>query len=204
MGARGTFATASLIATLTAGCAAEVGTGEVGAERPSEQTLASDEPLEVAVDSLDVVHGALRISATMVDGSADVSVRLGGDCKHDEVGGGISTLSTLVWALGDDDLAAAIACGLTVRARVRDGRRYVNKVADLAVAIDLEAQESEDTEDAPRLQIVTMSAAGVSADELASSVLKGRLLVLDGASFAISLSVGGTSLETESQGPDVE
>jgi hypothetical protein len=242
MGVRGSFAAASLIVAAMGGCAGEA--GETGEEGASEETLAPDGPLDITVDSLDIVHGALRISATMVDGSADVSVQLGGDCEHREVGGGFSTPSTLVWALGGKDVAGAIACGLTVRARVRDGERRVNKVGDLVVSVDIAAQGSEDDEAGPHLQSVTISDVGVSAVfapvsrsarltagdsiveaeppesredpapdddtgrftvlpiDLARSVLRGRPLVLDGSSFAISLSVGGTSLEGEAQGPD--
>ncbi len=156
MGVRCSLTTASLIGAMSA-CAVPAGEGD-----PWEETPTKDEPLDVTVDSLDVVHGALRVSATMVDGAADVSVRLGGDCEHREVGGGLSTLSTLVWAIGDNDVAEAIGCGLRVRARVRDGARHVNKVAELAVTIDVAAQDPENPEDGPQLQTVTTSETGVS------------------------------------------
>ena len=136
MQVRGSFATMSLCVGALSGCAARAGAAETAA--PVE-----DQPLGITVDALDVVHGALRISATMVDGAADVSVRLGGDCEPREVGGGLSTLSTLVWSLGDREVAAAIGCGLAVRARVRDGADWVNKVGELAVAVDLAAQEGQ-------------------------------------------------------------
>jgi len=155
MGVRGSLATLSLVGVMSA-CAAPAGEGD-----PWEETPDKDEPLDVTVDSLDVVHGALRVSATMVDGAADVSVRLGGDCEHREVGGGLSTLSTFVWAIGDNDVAEAIGCGFLVRARVRDGARHVNKVAELAVTIDVAAQDPENPEDGPQLQTVTMSETGV-------------------------------------------
>jgi hypothetical protein len=92
-----------------------------------------------------------------------VSVRLGGDCEHREVGGGLSTLSTLVWSLGDRDVAAAIGCGLVVRARVRDGSaRIVNKVADVDLAVDVSAEEGQNADDAPQLQSIGSSTEGVS------------------------------------------
>jgi hypothetical protein len=153
MHARGLLATVSVVGAM-GGCAA-------GADDPSEQAPDEEQPLDLTVESLDIAHGALRVSATMVDGAADVSVRLGGDCEHREVGGGLSTLSTLVWSLGDNDVAEAIRCGLVVRARVRDGTRYLSKVAELAVAVDVAAQETESPEDGPQLQTVTMSEMGV-------------------------------------------
>ena len=116
----------------------------IGRRGPVGRRTSRRLPLEISVDALDIVHGALRISATMVDGAADVSVRLGGDCEHTEVGGGISTLSTLVWALGEKELADAIGCGgLLVRARVHEGTRYVTKHAELDVSVDLQAVGSE-------------------------------------------------------------
>jgi hypothetical protein len=159
MGVRGSLATAWVIVGAVGGCAAYP-----PQEGSSEEAPAKDQPLDITVDSLDIVHGALRISATMVDGAADVSVRLGGDCEPREVGGGLSTLSTLVWALGDGEIAEAIGCGLVVRARVRDGSsaRYVNRVASLGVAVEIAPQESDSAGDSPRLQTVSASNLGVS------------------------------------------
>jgi len=153
MHARGLLATASIVGAM-GGCAA-------GGDDPSGEPPEQEQPLDLTVDSLDIAHGALRVSATMVDGAADVSVRLGGECEHREVGGGLSTLSTLVWSLGDSDVAESIRCGLVVRARVRDGVRYVHKVAELAVAVDVAAQEVENTQDGPQLQTVTTSDIGI-------------------------------------------
>lgn len=238
MDARSSLATLSLIVGIVgaiSGCAAPAGQDDSSREQP-----ARDEPLDITVDSLDVVHGALRLSATMVDGAAGVSVRLGGDCEHREVGGGVSTLSSLVWALGDSDVAQAMGCGLAVRVPVRDRAGYVNKVAELAVAVDLAALESDDSGDGPRLQTVTASKAAVSlvfssvrrgarlvtcdsaleaaapeseddsaaADDgtsqffvppidLARAILRRRALILEGASFAPSLSVGGAPLQSD-------
>jgi hypothetical protein len=178
MEARGSLATLSLIVGIV--CADSGCTAPAGQDDPSGAMPAKDEPLDITVDSLDIVHGALRLSATMVDGAAGVSVRLGGDCEHREVGGGVSTLSSLVWALGDSDVAQAIGCGLVVRAPVRDGARYVNKVAELAVGVDVAALESDGADDAPRLQAVTASKASVSL--VFSSVRpSARLITCDSA-----------------------
>jgi hypothetical protein len=236
MDVRRSLATVSLVVGALAGCAARPEVLD-----PSEETPAEDQPLDIAIDALDIVHGALRLSATMVDGAADLSVRLGGDCEHREVGGGLSTRSTLVWSLSDHDVAEAIACGLVVRARVRDPTRYVNKVAELEVAVDM-AADADNAEDGPQLQGLTMSESGIGVafapvtrsarlitgdsilqavqpesedDELAASdarqfivpridfarsVLRRRPLNLDGSSFVPSLSVGGTSIESEPSG----
>jgi hypothetical protein len=240
MNVRDSLATVSLIVCALGGCADATDEGD-----PAEETFAADEPLDITVDTLDIVHGALRVRATMVDGAADVSVRLGGDCAHREVGGGLSTQSTLVWSFGDNDVADAIGCGLLVRARVRDGTGYVNRVGELGVAVDVAVQGVDGARDGPGVQALAASETGVyvifapvtrgsrlttgdsilaaelldpAGDELpaddetgrftvpridfARSVLSGRPLYLDGSSFATSLSVGGTSLQSEAQGAD--
>jgi hypothetical protein len=228
------FATLSLIVCAVGGCAAGADDDRQAPPEPEKE-----EPLDLTVDALEVVHGSLRVSATMADGAADVSVRLGGTCEHSDVGGGVSTRSTLVWALGDRDVAAAIGCGLVFRARVRDGARYVSRVAEVALAVDVAAGESGDTE-GPQLQTVGVSDTGVALafgsvtrsallvtaasvleaappepdDEgsrggdgprrfvvpcidFARTVLLGRSLELEGASFEPTLSVGGASIEGE-------
>ena len=155
MNVLGALAAVLLTVRAMGGCAAGTAETDAADEAPP------DEPLDITVDSVDVAHGALRVGATMVDGAADVSVRLGGDCEHREVGGGLSTLSTLVWSLGDRDVAAAIGCGLVVRARVRDGTRIVNKVAEVDVTVDVAAEEGQNADDAPRVQSIGSSTDGV-------------------------------------------
>lgn len=156
MRVHGSLATILLIVGATDGCAARA--GEDGAP---EQLAAEDEPLGITVDSLDVVHGALRLRASMVDGAADVTVRLGGDCEPREVGGGLSTRSTLVWLFGETDVADAIGCGLVVRARLRDGARSLTKRAELGVLVDVAALDVGDANDGPQLQAITTSRGGV-------------------------------------------
>lgn len=156
MAVRGSLAAAMCCAALT-GCGDP---GDLGT--PGDDPPELDEPLDLSVDSLDIAHGALRLAATMVDGAADVSVRLGGDCDPREVGGGVSTLSAFVWSFGDADVADAIACGLRVRARAHEGPRRVNKLADLAVAIDVQQAESDGAETAPQLQSAGPSDTGIA------------------------------------------
>jgi hypothetical protein len=156
MNVLGALAAVLLTVGAMSGCAAGTAETDAADEAPP------DEPLGITVDAVDVAHGALRFGATMIDGAADVSVRLGGDCEHREVGGGLSTLSTLVWSLGDLDVAAAIGCGLVVRARVRDGARVVNKVAEVDVTVDGAAEEGQNADDAPQLQSIGASTEGVS------------------------------------------
>jgi hypothetical protein len=154
MNARGSLGV-WLAAGAMVGCAAPAGQ-DAATEAP-----APDEVLDLTVDSVDVVHGALRVSATMVDGSADLSVRLGGDCVHRDVGGGLSTPSTLVWSFGDGDVADAIGCGLVVRAHVRDGTRHVDRVAELGVAVDIGVGESDNDGDRPQLQGIASTAGSI-------------------------------------------
>jgi len=156
MPARGSFATASLIVCSLGGCAPPAAQDEAAYEAPTLR-----EPLDLTVDALDVVHGALRVRATMVDGAADVSVRLGGDCAHLQVGGGTSTASTFAWRLADRDLAGAIGCGLEVHARLREAGRAVDKVAALGVGVEVTSAPSDDAEGGPQLQGVENSPVGV-------------------------------------------
>jgi hypothetical protein len=187
MDVRGSLATAMLLAACaTGGCAAPA-----EGDDTSEEAPAPDEPLDIVLDSLDVVHGVLRFGATMVDGAADVSVRLGGNCDHREVGGGLSTPSTLLWSLPETDVADAIGCGLSVRARVRDGGRFVNRVAEIGVTVDVAAEEGANPDDGPQLQSVAVSPAGI---------VIGFASVRPGA----RLSTGDSFLEAEGPGPDGE
>jgi hypothetical protein len=55
----------------------------------------------------------------------------------------------------------AIGCGLRIRARFREGVRYVNKVAELEVAVGVAAPESGSAADVPQLQSVAASSSGV-------------------------------------------
>jgi hypothetical protein len=169
MDVRRSLATVSLIVGALGGCATRPGEPDLSEEPPAE-----DQPLDIAVDSLDIVHGALRLSATMVDGAADLSVRLGGTCEHREVGGGLSTRSTLVWSLSDHDVAEAIGCGLLVRTHVRDPTRYVNKVAELEVTVEM-AADVDNAEDGPQLQSLMTSEPGISV--MFAPVTRGARLV---------------------------
>jgi hypothetical protein len=176
------------IAALCAGlCAASGCAAPTGPEEPPPE-LVRQEVMDVNVDSLDVIHGALRIVATMADGSADASVALGGRCVHREVGGGVSTATTLVWALEEREVADAIDCGLTVHARTREDGQPVDKVADLAVAVELTSSEPDAAGDSP-------PAPALAGIEVAQSVLHGRPLRSEGRSYEASLSIGGTQVE---------
>jgi hypothetical protein len=185
MGVRASLAAWSLVVCAAGGCAAPT-----GADEPPPEPPPRDEPMDVAVDSLDVVHGALRVIATMTDGAADVSVRLGGGCEHREVGAGLSTPSRLIWALGERDVADALDCGLVVRAKAREGAQAVNKVAELAVAFELTTEEGEGPGDAPDLQ-------SIPRVDFARCVLGDRPLRIAGASYAVSMTVGGTTLQVD-------
>jgi hypothetical protein len=155
------------LATCSAGCmVAPEGDDEETAHGEAVQPEPEvEEPLDLTVGTLDIVHGSLRVIATMTDGAADVSVRLGGDCEAREVGGGISTPSTLVWAFGENDLADALSCGLVVRARAREGNGFVSKVAtlDVAAAATAAGETAGETADesAPALQAVTTAEEGI-------------------------------------------
>ena len=101
--------------------------------------------LALSVDALDVRHGSLRIEASMVDGSADVSMWLGPTCETREVGRGFATRSGFTWSLSREELARAIECNLVVRSRGvdEDGQR-VRWTATLPVAVGLVPDGAEE------------------------------------------------------------
>lgn len=103
-----------------------------------------EEALSLSVDALDVRHGSLRIEATVVDGSADVSMWLGQTCETREVGHGIATRTGFAWSLSRDEVARAIECNLVVRVRaVDDEGNRVRKTAELPVSVALQADDTD-------------------------------------------------------------
>lgn len=189
MGMREGIAAVCVVVWASSGCAAPT-----GPEEPPPEVV-RQEPMDVGVDSLDVIHGALRIVATMADGSADLSVTLGGRCEHREVGGGVSTATTLVWAFEERDVADALACGLTVHARAREDGAEVDKVADLAVAVELSPSDP----DAPDAARDAPPPPTFATLEVAQSVLHGLPLRSEGRSFEASLSVAGTPVQSDTE-----
>jgi hypothetical protein len=216
MNARGLALRASLLLATTACCAAPEDEGGDPDETPVE-----DVPLDLQVDAVDVVHGALRLRATMTGGGPDVSVALGGSCEAREVGGGLSTATALTWTLGETDVADAIDCGLIVRATVRAGRRPASWVASLGLTVALSAAADPDDsteapaeEEAPQDVLQESSAqdppqestdqstpdpatetgSPIPTTDLARALLLHRQIVLDGTAFDVSLEVGGVPL----------
>ena len=190
----------------------------LGCEGKTRDTLQEDqsgtpesEPLDLSIDRVDISHGGLRVTATMHGGSADVWVTLGDDCKGREVGGGMATPSSLVWTLGEDDLAGALACDLEVIARTATSSGYVLRRASVAVSAEMRPSPSQEPPPLPSLSRsdVEMEVvfAGGSAEEtpsfvlphrdFARSVLSSRPLRFGSWSFDPSVWVGGVALETE-------
>lgn len=128
------FGAALAICLATSACAAPTNDHSDGPTPPPEL----EEELALTVDDLDVRHGGLRIEATMLDGSADVSMWLGPTCESREVGRGIATRSGFAWSLSSDEVASALWCNLVVRAHgIDDDGNRVVKVASLDVSISL-------------------------------------------------------------------
>jgi hypothetical protein len=166
MNARGLTLGASLLLATTAHCATPEEEG--GDPDPPLE----DAPLDLQVDAVDVVHGALRLRATMTGGSPDVSVALGGSCEPREVGAGLSTATALTWTLGENDVVDAIDCGLVVRATVHVGRRTGNRIAPLGVSVSLAAPPTAvegSTEEPAEQQTDEESSSQESAEEPAQS-----------------------------------
>jgi hypothetical protein len=187
MNARGLALGASLLLATTAHCATPEEEGGHPDEAPVE-----DAPLDLQVDAVEVVHGALRLRATMTGGSPDVSVALGGGCDAREVGGGLSTATALSWTLGETDVADAIDCGLLVRATIRVGGRTATRVAALGVTVGLTAatEEVADSEEAPDPAPATVT----PGRDLARALLLKRQVVVDGDAFDVAIEVGGVPL----------
>jgi hypothetical protein len=181
MGRRRTAAGLLLLLAATTNCAgAAVGDDDVSRQE-------AEAPLDLSVDRVDVLHGSLRVTATMHEGSAESSVRLGPGCDPREVGGGMATPSRLVWILSRGELAASLRCGLVVMARVTAAAGSATKVASMPVAFAFQALDSDDAP--PPLTW--------SHEEVAAAVVSGRPLRVGEASFQVSLSVAGTALEAE-------
>ncbi len=195
---RGLTAGALALLASTVSCIAGEGDDEATVEPPAEV------PLDLTVDQVDIAHGALRLRATMREGSADVSVSVGKACGSTEVGRGMANRSTFVWALAEDELALAMKCDLVVRARVLDETGVVVKSASLSVS-PLVASSGDE---GPELQGTASSEEGVSLAfgsgalsisraDFARSVLMRRPIVFEGASFDTSISVAGVDLEAD-------
>ncbi len=132
---------AALVVTGPAAVACSAHTA--GAISSFERAPELEADLSLTIDRIDVRHGALRISATMEDGSPDVSILLGPTCDSREVGHGIATRVTFTWNLTKDELARAIECSLVVKVRaVDDDGRRIRRQAAVPVGVILVADEA--------------------------------------------------------------
>jgi hypothetical protein len=143
-------------------------------------------PLELSVDHVDVAHGALRIRATMTDGSPDVSIRLGGDCEAREVGRGVATRQAFTWSLDEEELTDAFRCSLVVRARGRSEQGYVVAKAALEVSLTVTPADGD-----------SEGLSDIPTDLAARAVLRGQPLRIDHRDFDVSISIAATALEGE-------
>jgi hypothetical protein len=78
-----------------------------------ELTSQEETPLTVEVERVEVARGVLRLDARTENGSADLTVTLGGGCekKGTEIGRGIATGAHFAWSFTSDELADVLACG---------------------------------------------------------------------------------------------
>jgi hypothetical protein len=134
MQGRGLVAGALLLLASTVSCAPPAEDGDDG-----EDGVSMELPLDLTLDHVDVVHGSLRLRATMADGSPDVSIVLGDGCDGREVGRGMATRVSLVWALDENDLADALRCNLVVRvhAWTDEGRVVETSALELVPEVTL-------------------------------------------------------------------
>lgn len=139
------------LAALAAVCAASA--AATGCAAPTPETARAvmatplpdvELPLSIDVDSVAVRHGALKITASIEDGSPDVSLWVGPRCDKREIGHGIATRTGFVWRLGGDDLARALACDVTVRVRVTlDDGGHALRVRTLPVSSSLFVEDGD-------------------------------------------------------------
>ncbi len=204
MRTRGLTAGALALAAATMSCA--IGPGD------DEATTAPPEPipLDLSIDRVDIAHGALRLRATMIDGSADVWLTTGDSCGSVDIGRGSTTRSTFVWSLAEDEVVLAMKCDLVARARVMTEAGLVLESVALSVSPEVAAAPSDD-ESAFE---VTISSSGdvtirvgsgeqaFSHLELVRALLAQTPLDVWGRPFATTVSVGGTELEVEPPVPE--
>lgn len=207
MARRGMHAWSCVLAAALGSSGCEAKTRGAAEEDPSPAP--ETEPLDLAVDRVDIAHGALRVSATMRDGSADVRVTLGNECNGRDVGGGMATPSSFVWMFGEDDLAGALGCDLEVVARAKTPTGYVLRTASLAVSAEVVPPSSGERTPLPSTSRSTtdgeLAFAPGSAEErwsvplrdFARAVLSSRPLRVGSTSFDPSVCIGGIELETE-------
>jgi hypothetical protein len=148
MSSRAAFSVAaSMMACALVGCA-----GHTTTETRTEDI---EVPLDLTMESVQLVRGRMRFTASMDDGSPDVSVWLGKNCEAREIGRGIATGTRVVWTLSADELGRAIECQLTLKARgFRGDEARVRKVAELPVHVSIGLVEYDD-DSPPRLRSQT-------------------------------------------------
>ncbi|MBX3192397.1 MAG: hypothetical protein KF819_35730 [Labilithrix sp.] len=141
------FLSAARLAAIAALCATSLACSAPTNDEPDEPREI-EVALALSIDDVDVRHGAVRIAATMDEGSPDVSMWLGSACEEREVGHGIATHASFTWHLTREELGRAIACNLVVRVRARgdDGAR-VRKVATVDVGVSFTAEDPDESPD---------------------------------------------------------
>jgi hypothetical protein len=155
MSSRAAFcaATGALLCSLVA-CA-----GHTGGPSVEMRTEDIEVPLDLTMESVQLVRGRMRFTASMDEGSPDVSVWLGPRCEAREIGRGIATGTRVVWTLSADELGRALECQLTLKARgFRGEEARVRKVAELPVRIGMNMVEY-DEDSPPRLRSQTTEGA---------------------------------------------
>jgi hypothetical protein len=200
---RGLTVAALALFVATMGCAA----GDIDEDATAEPP--ADEPLDLTIDRVDIAHGALRLSASVIDGSADVSLSAGRPCQSGELGRGMATRSGFVWALAEDELALALTCDLVVRARVMTAAGPLVKSMSLPFAASVASSSTDDPADPVAMAtgeelnvIVGSSEVHLSHLDFARAVLTRRPIVIGGTALTTSLSVGGVELEVEPSDPE--
>jgi hypothetical protein len=163
-----------------------------GSVHDPESAPEDEAALDLSVSRVDIVHGGLRVSGTMQDGSADLSIVLGPACERREIGGGIATLSAFTWTFGPDDLAAALRCNLIAIAHTRDATGRHAKTASLAVAADVVSLGEDGV---PDTNAASALGVEIAHEEMASSFLSGRPIRVGGASFGATVYIAGVTPE---------
>lgn len=166
------------------------------AESESEQEP-EPEALELSVEGISVSDGELRLDATFVEGSADVSIWAASDsCERKEIGHGIATRTGFTWRLDGADLAEAIRCNLLVRVRLVDeGVRHRKEQELPVILLDVDGELRKEQAD-PSSEETSSSGEYVSpAEDVVRDILRRRPMGLAREPLHAIIQIGVRSVE---------
>lgn len=183
---------AALCAALTS-CHASESSDDAELEIEAEP---DPELLDLSVDGISVVDGEVRLDATFVDGSADVSIwSSNAECERKEIGHGVATRTGFTWRLDGADLSDAVRCNLLVRVRaVDEGVRHRKEHLLAVLLLDVDGELRKGRADPSREE--TFSGEYIAPDEdVARDILRRRPMGLARSPLHAIIQIGPRSVE---------